>query len=53
MVLADRVPKPRPGGRVYVPAKIIQEQPNNLPGILATAAQVLGALVTIVVVARN
>jgi protein involved in polysaccharide export with SLBB domain len=51
-VLSDRVPKPRPGALVYVPIKIIQEQPSNLPGILSVAAQVLSAIVTIIVVTR-
>ena len=52
-VFADAVPKPRPGARVEVPTRIVQEQPNNLAGILGTAAQVLGVLVTIIVVARR
>ncbi|HEU5041052.1 MAG TPA: SLBB domain-containing protein [Gemmatimonadales bacterium] len=52
-VFADAVPRPRPGARVTVPARIVQEQPSNLPGILATAAQVLGVLVTILVVSRR
>jgi hypothetical protein len=38
---------------VFVPARTAQETPSNLTGILGTAAQVLGALVTIVVVARR
>jgi hypothetical protein len=38
---------------VYVPTKIIQEGPSNLPGVLATVAQVLGVLTTIVVVATR
>jgi protein involved in polysaccharide export with SLBB domain len=52
-VLADGVPKPRSGAVVFVPARRIQEQPSNLAGILSVAAQVLAALVTIVVVTRN
>jgi protein involved in polysaccharide export with SLBB domain len=52
-ILADRVPRPRPGAVVYVPTKLIQEQPSNATAILATAAQVLGALVTIIVVAKQ
>ncbi len=53
IVFADRVPRPRPGATVFVPAKVIEEQPSNVTGVLATAAQVLGALVTIIVVARR
>jgi polysaccharide biosynthesis/export protein len=52
-ILADRVPKPKPGATIYVPTKVVQEQPSNLPGILSVTAQVLSALVTIIVVARN
>jgi hypothetical protein len=32
---------------------VIQEQPSNFASILGVAAQVIGALVTIVVVARR
>lgn len=53
IVFADKVPRPGPGAVVFVPNKIIQDQPSNVASILGTAAQVLGALVTIVVVARN
>ena len=52
-LFADRVPRPQPGAAIYVPAKIIQESPSNLPGVLATVAQVLGVLTTIVVVATR
>ncbi len=52
-LLADHVPKPKAGAVVYVPTKLIQEQPSNVTAILATAAQLLGALVTIVVVAKQ
>jgi polysaccharide export outer membrane protein len=52
-VFADRVPKPRPGAVIYVPTKIIQEGPSPVPGVLATVAQVLGVLVTVVVVATR
>jgi protein involved in polysaccharide export with SLBB domain len=52
-VLADRVPQPRPGAVVFVPTRTAQEQPSNLTAILGTAAQVLGALVTIIVVAKR
>ncbi len=51
-VLADDVPKPKSGAVVFVPAKRIQEQPSNLAGVLSVAAQVLSALVTIIVVTR-
>ncbi|HWB40104.1 MAG TPA: SLBB domain-containing protein [Gemmatimonadales bacterium] len=52
-LLADRVPRPKPGAVVYVPTKIIQEGPSTLPSVLATFAQVLGVLTTIVVVATR
>ena len=52
-VFADQVPKPSPGAVVFVPTRTAQETPSNVTGILATAAQVIGALVTIIVVARN
>jgi polysaccharide biosynthesis/export protein len=52
-ILSDKVPRPQPGAVVYVPAKIIQDSPSTLPGVLATMAQVLGVLTTIVVVATR
>jgi polysaccharide export outer membrane protein len=52
-ILADRLPNPKPGAVVYVPAKVIQEGPSSLPGTLATVAQVLGVLTTIIVVATR
>lgn len=52
-VFSDRVPRPKPGAVVYVPAKVIQEGPSTLPSVLATMAQVLGVLTTIVVVATR
>lgn len=52
-LFADNVPAPKPGAVVFVPERTLQETPGNLTGILATAAQVIGALVTIVVVTRN
>jgi protein involved in polysaccharide export with SLBB domain len=52
-LFADRVPRPRPGADVFVPNKLIEEQPSNVTGVLATAAQVIGALVTIILVARR
>jgi len=52
-LFADKVPRPKPGAVVYVPAKIVQDGPSTLPGVLATMAQVLGVLTTIVVVATR
>jgi protein involved in polysaccharide export with SLBB domain len=52
-IFSDRVPRPKPGAIVYVPAKVIQESPSNLPSVLGTIAQVLGVLTTIVVVATR
>jgi polysaccharide biosynthesis/export protein len=51
-VLADHVPKPKSGAMVFVPIRRVQEQPSNLAGVLSVAAQVLSAIVTIVVVTR-
>jgi polysaccharide biosynthesis/export protein len=53
LILSDRVPRPKPGAVVYVPAKVQQEGPSQLPSVLATFAQVLGVLTTIVVVATR
>lgn len=53
VVLADNVPKPKAGAVIFVPAKIVQEQPTNVAGVIGTVAQVLTALVTIIVVARQ
>lgn len=52
-VFADRVPSPRPGAVVFVPTRTAQEPSSNITAILSTAAQLLGALVTIIVVARR
>ncbi len=52
-VFADKVPKPKPGAVVFVAARTAQEPSGNLGAILSTAAQLLGALVTIIVVARR
>jgi polysaccharide biosynthesis/export protein len=52
-ILADRVPKPGPGAVVYVPRKLVQDQPSTLPSVLGTVAQVLGVLTTIIVVATR
>jgi polysaccharide export outer membrane protein len=54
-LLADRNPKPRPGARVFVPARdsTVQQQPSNVPQILGTLASVVASLVTIVVVSKR
>jgi protein involved in polysaccharide export with SLBB domain len=52
-ILADKVPRPAPGAVVFVPAKTAQEPGSNVVGIIGTAAQLLGALVTLIVVARQ
>jgi protein involved in polysaccharide export with SLBB domain len=54
-LLADTSPPPEPGARVYVPEKDLQidPTPSNLPQILSTAAQVLAAIVTLIVVSRR
>ena len=51
-LLADSKPNPRPGALVFVPEKDAV-QASNLPAILGVAAQLLAALVTIIVVARK
>ncbi len=53
ILLADGVPKPRPGATIFVPRKLIQEQASSVAGLVATAAQVLGALATLIIVARQ
>lgn len=53
VVFADDVPKPKSGAVVFVPAKVVQDQPSNITGIIGTVAQLVGALVTIIVVARR
>jgi protein involved in polysaccharide export with SLBB domain len=52
-VLADHVPHPDAGAVVFVPTRTVQQSPSNVTGILATAAQVITALVTVIVVARQ
>ena len=52
-IFADRVPKPKPGAVVFVSRRTVQEQPSNITGVLGTVAQLMGALVTIIVVARR
>jgi polysaccharide biosynthesis/export protein len=53
VVLADDVPKPKSGAVIFVPQKVTQEQPSNVAGVISTVAQVLTALVTVIVVARQ
>ncbi|HEU4682481.1 MAG TPA: SLBB domain-containing protein [Gemmatimonadales bacterium] len=53
VVLADDVPKPKSGAVIFVPLKVAQEQPSNVAGVISTVAQVLTALVTVIVVARQ
>ena len=52
-IFADQVPRPKPGAVVFVPTRTVPPPGSNLTGILGTAAQILGALVTIIVVARR
>ena len=52
-ILADRVPHPKPGSVVYVPAKVIREDRSTATAVLGTVAQVLGLLTTIIVVATR
>ena len=52
-LLSDGVPEARAGARIYVPARIAPKQPSTLPSLLATAAQALTALVTLVVLVRK
>jgi protein involved in polysaccharide export with SLBB domain len=52
-ILADHLPKPGPGAVVFVPRKLIQDQPSTLPSVLGTVAQVLGVVTTIIVVATR
>jgi polysaccharide biosynthesis/export protein len=52
-IFADDVPKPESGAMVFVPVKVVQDQPSNAPSYLGSLAQILGVLVTIIVVARN
>jgi polysaccharide biosynthesis/export protein len=53
VVLADDVPKPKSGAVVFVPTRVAQESPSNLTGVIATVAQVLTALVTVILVAKK
>jgi protein involved in polysaccharide export with SLBB domain len=51
VVLADDVPKPKPGAVIFVPTKRIQEQPSNVTAVIGTVAQVLTGLITLIIVA--
>ena len=53
VVLADDVPKPKPGAIIFVPAKRVQEQPSNIAGIITTAASVLTGVITLIIVANQ
>jgi protein involved in polysaccharide export with SLBB domain len=53
VVLRDDVPKPKSGAVVFVPTKVVQDQPSNITGVIGTVAQVLSALVTVIVVANQ
>jgi polysaccharide biosynthesis/export protein len=53
LVFADDVPTPSPGAVVFVPTKRIQDPPTNTAGIISTVAQVVTALVTLVIVANQ
>jgi protein involved in polysaccharide export with SLBB domain len=52
-ILSDHLPKPSPGAVVFVPRKLVQDQPSTLPSVLGTVAQVLGVVTTIIVVATR
>lgn len=53
-VLADDVPRPKSGAVIFVPEKVTQEQPGtSLANVIGTLAQVLTALVTVIVVAKQ
>ncbi|MEP6687580.1 MAG: SLBB domain-containing protein [Gemmatimonadales bacterium] len=52
-VFADKVPRPGAGAVVFVPTRTAQEPGSNIVGVIGTAAQLLGALVTLIVVARR
>jgi polysaccharide biosynthesis/export protein len=53
IILADGVPKPKSGAVIYVPNKVVQDQPSNVTGVISTVASVLTALVTVILVARK
>ncbi len=49
-LLADDLPKPRPGGQIFVPARSAAEPSSNAAQILGVVASVIASLTTIVVV---
>jgi len=53
IVFADDVPRPGSGAIVFVPTKLVQDQPSNVAGVIGTVAQVLAAIGTLVIVARS
>src|SRR3954462_14500815 len=53
IMFADDVPRPSSGAVVFVPAKLVQEQPSNIASVIGTVAQVLAAVGTLVIVARS
>jgi polysaccharide biosynthesis/export protein len=52
-IFADHVPKPRAGAVVYVSTRTVQPQPSAVLSALATGAQVLGTLITLILVAKK
>jgi protein involved in polysaccharide export with SLBB domain len=52
VILADGVPKPSSGAVIFVPTKVVQDQPSNVVGVISTVAGLVSALVTLVVVSR-
>jgi protein involved in polysaccharide export with SLBB domain len=52
-IFSDAVPKPESGAVIFVPTKTVQEPPNNTVGVIATLAQVLTAVATLIIVARQ
>ncbi|HEU5169281.1 MAG TPA: SLBB domain-containing protein [Gemmatimonadales bacterium] len=52
-LLADGLPKPRPGAEVFVPTRVVSDQPSNAPQILGVVASVIASLTTIVIVATQ
>ena len=53
VVFADAVPRPKSGAVIFVPAKLVQDQPGNVVGVISTVAQLMTAVVTIILVARR
>jgi polysaccharide export outer membrane protein len=52
-IFADHVPKPRAGAVVYVSTRTVQPQASTVLSALATGAQVLGTLITLILVAKK